>query len=90
MATVDKEFWTLDDIAERWGVSHSSVLTLVHQGVLRAVDVSTNPRKRSRYIVPTEALLAFEASRETPPPEPPAPRRNRMRVRPGEVIEFFT
>ena len=85
-----KDYWTLQEIAERWNCSHSTVLTHCHTGELRAVDVSTNRRKRSHYIVPNESLLAFEQSRETPPPERPAIRRNRLKVRPGEVIESFT
>lgn len=92
MATAEskKEYWTLQEIADRWNCSHSTVLSHCHAGELRAVDVSTNRRKRSHYIVPTDALLAFEQSRETPPPSPPAPRRNRVKVRPNEVIEFFS
>lgn len=91
MATTEaqKEYWTLGEIAERWCCSHSTVLTHVHTGELRAIDTSTNRRGKSRYIVPTEALLAFERARETPPPEKPLPRK-RVKVRPGEVIEFFT
>jgi hypothetical protein len=89
MPTSTKEHYTLAEIAERWGICHGSVLTLVYVGDLRAIDVSTNPKGKSRYIVRTEDLLAFEAARETPPAEPP-PKRKRVKVRQGEVIEFFS
>ena len=88
MATI-KEHYSLQEIADRWGVSHSTVLTHVYGGELRAIDVSTNPKGKSRYIVPAESLEAFEAARTTPPAEKPL-KRKRVRVRQGEVIEFFS
>ncbi|MHB9077031.1 MAG: hypothetical protein ACYC3X_06000 [Pirellulaceae bacterium] len=87
MAT--KQTYTLAEIAARWGCCHSSVLMLVYSGDLRAIDISTNPKGKSRYIVPAEALEAFEAARATPPPEKPL-KRKRVKVRSGEVIEFFS
>jgi len=84
-----QQTYTLAEIAQRWGCSHSTVLTHVYTGELRALDISTNPRQRSRYIVPGDALAEFEQSRATPPPEPPAPRK-RVKVRSGDVIEFFS
>lgn len=83
-----KEFYTLAEIAERWGVSHSTVLMHVYDGTLQAVDVSTNPKRRSRYIVPTENLEAFETSRTTEPPAPTT-KHKRVRLPAGAVIEFF-
>jgi hypothetical protein len=90
MPTSTKKYYTLADLAERWGVSHGTVLTHVYTGDLRAIDVGTNfPKGKSRFLVPAEALEAFETARATPPPEKPLPRK-RVRVRCGEVIEFFT
>jgi hypothetical protein len=80
---------SLDAIAARWGVSHGTVLNHVYSGALRAIDVSTNPRRKSRYVVPPEALAEFEASRMTPPPSPPPPPRRRPRAAQSEVIEYF-
>jgi hypothetical protein len=84
-----QQTYTLAEIAARWGCSHSTVLSHVYTGELRALDISTNRRQRSRYIVPGDALAEFEQSRATPPPEPP-PKRKRVKVRQGEVIEFFS
>lgn len=91
MATAEtKQTWTLAEIADRWGCSHSTVLSHVYSGDLRGIDISTNPARRSRYIVPADALEAFEEARETPPPKTPAPKRKRVRVGAGEIIEFFS
>jgi len=84
-----KEFVTLAQIAQRWGVSHSSVLSLVYSGALVAVDVSTNPKRRSRYIVRVTDLEAFEESREQQP-IPDVTRCKKVRVPKGAYIEFFT
>lgn len=84
-----KAFFTLSELAERWGISHTSVLNLVYKGDLLAVDVSTNPRKRSRFIVPADALEAFEDSRATEPPERPVTKHRRVRLPAGSTIEFF-
>lgn len=89
MATATKQHYTLAEIAERWGVSHSTVLSLVYGGDLRAIDVSTNPKGKSRYVVPAAALDDFETSRTTAPPEKPEPRK-RVRIPAGSVIEFFS
>lgn len=83
-----KQSYTLADVAQRWGCSHSSVLALVYSGDLAAIDISTNPAGRSRYIVPADALEAFEARRTVTPPSP-TPKR-RVRVNRGDVIEFFS
>lgn len=84
-----KEYWTLQEIAQRWNCSHSTVLTHCQTGELRAIDISTNRRKRAHYLVPDESLRSFEESRSTPQPEKPVARRKRVKLRPSEVIEFF-
>ena len=78
----------LADIATRWGCSHSSVLSLVRSGELAAIDISTNPAGRSRYIVPVESLEAFELRRTVAPPSPNTKRRAAVRGR-NDVIEFI-
>ena len=83
----DRSHYTLADVAARWNCSHSSVLALVYSGDLAAIDISTNPAGRSRYIVPADALDAFEQRRTVAPPAP-APKR-RAKVRRSDVIEFF-
>ena len=83
-----KQSFTLDEIATRWNCSHSSVLQLVYQGALRAVDISTNPNRRSRFVVFCDDLAAFEEARRTLPPAAP-PKRRRVRIKPTEIVEFI-
>lgn len=85
----DRKFLTLAQVAQRWGISHSSVLTLVYNGSLLAVDVSTNPKNRSRYVVGLDVVEAFEESRATTPPELPSLAMPRTRFPGDDVVEFF-
>ena len=89
VADSQKPSYTLAQVAERWGISLSSVLMLVYSGDLPAIDVATKPAKRSRYIVLAEDLAEFELKRRSPPPEPKPERRKRRIKIPGGVIEFF-
>jgi helix-turn-helix protein len=80
--------YTIDQVAERWNCSSSTVLSHIYDGTLRAFDISTNPSKRSRWIVPAEALEEFEANRTfnaTPVAKPP----KRKKLVRGHVIEFY-
>jgi hypothetical protein len=83
---MSKQFYTLAELAERWCCSHSTALSHVRSGQLPAVDISSNPRGRSHYIVATESVEAFEAARTTTPPKAPSKRRSRTK----SDIEFFT
>ena len=83
----DKSAYSLADVATRWGCCHSTVLSLVRAGHLAAIDISTNPTGRSRYIVPAAALEAFENRRTVAPPAPKSKRRARLRR--SDVIQFF-
>ncbi len=84
-----KPTFTLGQIAEHWGCSHGTVLSHVYSGELVAIDISTNPAGRSRYIVRAEDLEEFERRRTTLPVQAKAKRRTRARIRPGEVTEFI-
>lgn len=82
--------YTLLEVAERLRCSRSTAESLIRLGLLEAIDTSTNPTGRRRYIVTAEALEEFEAKRTTKPPEPePVRRRRRVAVPAGGVIEFF-
>lgn len=82
-----KATFTIAQLCERWNCSHSSVLALINRGELQAIDISTNPATRSRYVVSAEALEAFETKRTTRPPEPG--RKRRVSAPVGGVVEFF-
>ena len=90
MADSKKEHFTLTEVAKRWGSSHSTVLTLVYQGGLRAIDISTNPKGKRRFVVPVVALEAFEAERMTDPPESlPKQKKKRVKIPKDGIVEFF-
>ena len=80
--------YSLADIATRWRCSHSTVLAHVRAGELHAIDISTNPAGRSRYVVSEESLAEFESRRTVKPPAAPAKRRAKIKLR--DVIEFIT
>lgn len=84
---MSKPFYTLGGVAERWGCSHSTVLALVKSGALVAIDISSNPRGRSRYVVPADALDDFELRRTVSPA--PVPTKRRPKIKPGGIIEFI-
>jgi hypothetical protein len=78
--------YTLAEIAERWRCCHSHVLTLVRSGQLTAIDIRTKTSGRSRYIVTSEALEAFEDIRTVAAPATPVKKRRKVR---RDVIQFF-
>ena len=85
---MSKSFYNLAEISTRWGCCHSSVLSLVRSGELSAVDISTNPRGRSRYVVAAESLEDFETRRTITPPS--APTKRRAKIKRDGIIEFIT
>ena len=90
MSETKEKFNSVAELAERWGKSHSAVLSLIYSGQLRAIDVSANPRNRSTFRIPQSAVEDFEQRRTVKSiPDAPAPRRQRVKIRPGSVIEFI-
>lgn len=83
-----KQTYSLAEIAERWGCSHGTVLSHVRSGSLRAIDISTRPSGRSRYIVRTEDLEEFE-QRRVVSTAPVSTKRKRVKIRRSDVIEFI-
>ena len=79
---------TVQQIAQRFGVSVETVVRWIRDGELRAVNVSrSRTSKKLRWRITAEALAAFEAARTSTPA--PAPRVKRKKA-PGQVIEFYT
>jgi excisionase family DNA binding protein len=73
------------DLCERCGVSEHTVVSWIHSGQLKAVNVGRRPgAKKPRWRITREALEAFEQLR-TPATPPPRTRRKR----PADVIEFY-
>jgi excisionase family DNA binding protein len=78
--------YTVEDLTNRFGVTVHTVLTWIHSGELKAVNVGrTRSGKKPRWRVTEQALAEFEAFR-TPTPPPP---RGKHRKRPEGVIHFY-
>lgn len=80
------DYLTVREVAQELRISHSSVLTLIHKGMLPATDVSSNPRGRARYIVLQQDLQAFLLSRKVASPAAPLKQRRRT---PPSVQEWI-
>jgi len=78
--------YSVRDACERYGVTEHTVLTWIHSGELKAVNVSRKAgAKKPRWRITEQALAEFEAQRT---PTPPVPRARR-RKRPADVIVFY-
>jgi hypothetical protein len=77
--------WTPPALAKEYGVSPDKVLTWIHTGELRALNIATRPTGRPRYVIDQAAVADFEAKRTTATPKP----ARRRKQRPVDVIEFF-
>lgn len=56
---------TPPQIALRWGVRPQKILQLIHAGQLKAMNLATNPKGRSRYRIYLAELERFEELRST-------------------------
>jgi excisionase family DNA binding protein len=68
---------TPPQVAVQLGVSPDTVLAWIRSGELLALNVGDPKRKRPRYRVEPEALVAFKR-RRAPEPKPEAAKRTRM------------
>lgn len=72
---------TVGDVAQRYRVSEDKVRTWVRKGELRAINTARVLCGRPRWVIPVEALEAFEKRRQAvPPPVPRRPRRKTNQV----------
>ncbi len=77
-------YFTPPEIARRLRVSPAKVLTWVHSGALRAMNLAADPGgSRPRYRILMQDLLTFEASRAV------TPKVRGRRRRQGNAIDFF-
>jgi hypothetical protein len=76
---------TVADVARRYRVSADKVRRWIAKAELHAVNTAANLCGKPRWVIPPEALAAFEKRRAgAAPPKPPRRRR-----RPAAVIDFF-
>jgi hypothetical protein len=75
---------TVEDVAKRYRVSPDKVRVWITSGELKGINTATNLCGKPRWVVPPEALAAFEKKRAGgPPPKLPRPRRQPV------MIDFF-
>jgi excisionase family DNA binding protein len=78
--------FTVKDVAQRFAVSVRTVLTWVHAGELRALQLGRRQgAKRPSWRITEAALQAFEATRTATPSLPQKRRRRRA----NDVISFY-
>jgi hypothetical protein len=75
---------TVADLARRYRVSEDKIRSWIRRGELFAINTSTVLCSRPRFVVPPEALAAFERGRAAA--DPPKPKR---RPRLPDEIDYF-
>lgn len=77
--------YTIKDLCERFSVGERSVILWIHQGDLKAIDVSRRHGGRPQWRVTEESLRAFLEARSSVAPPPKRIKRRK----PTDVIEFY-
>lgn len=60
------------EVAERWRCTPEQVLLMIHDGELRAFDISKRGAKKPRWRVPINAVERFETARQPEAAQPAA------------------
>lgn len=68
---------TVREVSRRYRVGVSRVLGWIRRGELRAINRRDTHCGRPSWVIPAEALTAFERGRQAPTPAPKPPRRKR-------------
>jgi hypothetical protein len=76
---------TVEEFARRYRVGADKVRGWIDRGEVRAINTAATLCGRSRWIIPPEAVAAFEAKRAGGPP-PVSPKRRRRKT---AAIDFF-
>ena len=80
---------TISELADRFGVSRDTVERWIHDGRVRAVNISTVPQggtQRISWRIDPESLEAFLEMRAN---RPPLPRRAKPKPKNQGIIEFI-
>jgi hypothetical protein len=76
---------TVEECAHRYRVGTDKVRGWIERGELRAINTATTLSGRPRWVIPPEAVAAFEAKRAGGPP-PASPKRRQRRT---AEIDYF-
>lgn len=63
MNTPTKQKMTPPQVARLWGINPDKVVAWIKSGELRAIDASTRPGGRPRYLIDVADIRAFETRR---------------------------
>jgi hypothetical protein len=66
---------TVLDVARRYRLGEDKVRTWIARGELRAINTAAALCGRPRWVIPADALVAFERRRAGGPPPKPARRK---------------
>ena len=75
------------ELAAQWGKKPSSIIALIRQGELRAIDVSVS-RGKPRFLIDLADIAIFEERRTVQPPERRTARRRRPKTE-AEGPKYF-
>jgi excisionase family DNA binding protein len=75
---------TVRDVARRFRVGEDKVRRWISRGELRAINTAMALCGRPRWVIPADALVAFEGRRAGGPPPKPARRRKRT-----AIVDFY-
>jgi len=78
---IAKEKFTPPELAAKWGIDAQKVLAWIRSGELRAIDASTTPGGRRRFLIDVADIASFEERRTVQPPPTPAERRRQRRYK---------
>ncbi|MGA2059948.1 MAG: DNA-binding protein [Thermoguttaceae bacterium] len=74
------------ELARRWGIDTHKVLGWIRNGELHAIDASTRPGGRPRFLIDEKDIELFELRRAVGAPPVKMPRRH---AKQSGIIEFF-
>ena len=77
--------YTTTRLAQKWDCKTDVVRDLIHNGQLRAFDISRTRGGKPRWRIPVDAVVDFEAARSVRP----AVKQRLRRKKQAEVVEFF-
>jgi transposase len=76
---------TTREVAKRYRVSNNKIIDWIRNGQMRAINTASVLSAKPRFVIPPEALVEFERSRNAAEPTPP-PRRRRKR---SYKVDYF-
>ena len=76
------------ELAAQWGKDYGSILALIRQGELTAIDVAIS-RGRPRFLIDPADIALFEERRRVYRPEERTPRQRKRRKMEPQGAKYF-